>query len=66
MSDNHHKCVMKLSENCQNQNSVRNVSLDNWKCIQNMSVFINVFEIYLFEIEITVRKVSKTTEMTVF
>ena len=58
LSDNHQNCVMKLLENCQNQNSVRNVSLDNWKCIQNMSLFINVLEIYQFEIEITVRNLS--------
>ena len=44
VSENSHKCVRILSENCQMQISVRTLSEKIWKCIRNVSDFINVSE----------------------
>ena len=49
VSDNCLNCVIYLSEDCQIQNSVRNLSGENQKCIQNLSVVINMSENNQFE-----------------
>ena len=66
MSENSHKCVWILSENCQMQISVRNLSEKIWKCIRNVSDFINVSENCQYFIWKTVWNLSEISLLTHF
>ena len=54
----YHKCVRKVSEICQLQNCVRNMSDQIWKCLGNVSDIINVLENCQCRIWKYVRKLS--------
>ena len=60
------KTVRYLSENCQIQKYVRNVSVGIKNCVRNVTDFTNVTEKYHTQIWNSVRNVSELCELTVF